>query len=1091
MIGPDGKPYQRGVFTAMREPKLSTQQKDWRQDTQFVGEEPLAFMDEVRKRAQGMIKSTQSDIKEQALLDFDQRVETERELLVRELWGKDAERARKTRIGQAMMHKIEQLARQSVRRQLNLEGDYVAVKALGFAQVINSETDSLRRELVEKKGAAERNRRAVDAIRNMNQPPPRVSSQGASQGRSPWTEGQSEGGSLLDATMDGDTDYEGALHESRGDAESGDAGADAVGEGGPAGAETAPMRIEEGALEGTWASRVANVATGSDLLMTRQNVTLPNPAGLGLKPSDMYVKLCLANRVAPISAVVGQLDPAGERLSMSGAFMSEGTAKALAATLPHMRHLGTLDLSNCVAHDGALSWLMGAAMYCPITALDASGNRLSEVGAISLARLISNKNPDGGDALPHPYEATGRDAWTVHDHDVSSAVGNVSDFFGPGPGPATPMRALYEADRTTKLSGTHPALGARSQRESFNPYDTIRQAATLSAATMVPGTRPTMRKFSAMLSATQDPAAGGVGRRPATAQAFTGGLRLRTTPGTSRVHSTGTCISAMAAEPATAAQHNLEDLAIAELPRHRVPTQSLRGVAMQQLEADDFASYREIKPLALRLPETKIMLKTLISLDLSDNPAIGSRAASVLVESLGEATRRITKVQTMPLAEIKLAGCGLTDPFMVSLGQFLEENQTVTALDLARNHLQGGAMRPLLPGLSQNQVLTHLDLSGNGLGDAAVCSLLRALLSIWREDPVRLRVQFLGIAGTRMGRRSTFALAMLLQEVHAGVGQYSKTETGLPPAFPEDWYFEVDISDHDLQGVAPVILARQLAKVATLEQRRANGEPRVGVVMNRVSTTCLDRQSIVPGDVVEGFDEAKAMGLIPDPPVTKGKKKGKGKGKGKKGAKGPKPRIVRIGELFKLQCADEEDKDILSLLVEHELLATSLETPTRVFHTMKLGGTRTYRLLGYDVPVGSRKTFDIRDLKWNERLPERGVLELNVLLGPEAPALLRSLHPLGLDASVRTHLRRPRTGRPIIEGGTTDAANDVAYWLPGLAGQAALDIMKKAADPDGEAVGEGELAGGGEASLGSKIGDGMDQTETHTIESAAATIVAA
>merc|ERR1712122_404738 len=65
---------------------------------------------------------------------------------------------------------------------------------------------------------------------------------------------------------------------------------------------------------------------------------------------------------------------------------------------------------------------------------------------------------------------------------------------------------------------------------------------------------------------------------------------------------------------------------------------------------------------------------------------------------------------------------------------------------------------PLVNVIPLNQTLTHLDLSYNGLGDAGVCSLVRTLSGIWAEDPVRMKVHFLGLAGTRMGTRA--------QEVH-------------------------------------------------------------------------------------------------------------------------------------------------------------------------------------------------------------------------------------------------------------------------------------------------------------------------------------
>ena len=77
--------------------------------------------------------------------------------------------------------------------------------------------------------------------------------------------------------------------------------------------------------------------------------------------------------------------------------------------------------------------------------------------------------------------------------------------------------------------------------------------------------------------------------------------------------------------------------------------------------------------------------------------------------------------------------------------------------------------------------------------------------------------------------------------------------------------------------------------------------------------------------------------------------------------KGPKPRVVTVGEEFKLECSNDEHKDILKLLVEHELEATAKGKVA--FWSLKLG-IRTYRLLGNNFPVGGKKaTFDIRDIK--------------------------------------------------------------------------------------------------------------------------------
>lgn len=200
------------------------------------------------------------------------------------------------------------------------------------------------------------------------------------------------------------------------------------------------------------------------------------------------------------------------------------------------------------------------------------------------------------------------------------------------------------------------------------------------------------------------------------------------------------------------------------------------------------------------------------------------------------------------------------------------------ALNLSRNVIRGPGVAPLVNVIPLNQTLTHLDLSYNGLGDAGVCSLVRTLSGIWAEDPVRMKVHFLGLAGTRMGTRATLAVATLLAGMAGTLSEFADGASGLPPAFPPSWTFEIDISDHDLSGVAPVVLARQLRKLADLPQHRDGGRV-VSVLHNHVTTTCLNRQAKLPGEVARGEEELRE--LVGEPAKGKGSKKGKGKKKGK------------------------------------------------------------------------------------------------------------------------------------------------------------------------------------------------------------------
>lgn len=63
--------------------------------------------------------------------------------------------------------------------------------------------------------------------------------------------------------------------------------------------------------------------------------------------------------------------------------------------------------------------------------------------------------------------------------------------------------------------------------------------------------------------------------------------------------------------------------------------------------------------------------------------------------------------------------------------------------------------------------------------------------------------------------------------------------------------------------------------------------------------------------------------------------------------------------------------------------------------------SRAYRLLNEDFPAGMRSQFDVRDLRWDERLPQRGKIELCVVDTPAARALSAALCPEGGSAAAR------------------------------------------------------------------------------------------
>ena len=188
------------------------------------------------------------------------------------------------------------------------------------------------------------------------------------------------------------------------------------------------------------------------------------------------------------------------------------------------------------------------------------------------------------------------------------------------------------------------------------------------------------------------------------------------------------------------------------------------------------------------------------------------------------------------------------------------------------------------------------------------------------------------------------------------------------------------------------------------------------------------------------------------PKAKKGKKKG--------GVKPPRPRPTTLGETMLIEAAEPEERAWLALLVEHELEATQRDWDARrareaaaraaqpagekkkgVAGAAKTGGkaanpnaadpgpagaggagsdptdrdpppaprplrtvrvaSRAYRLLNEDFPAGMRSQFDVRDLRWDERLPQRGKIELCVVDTPAARALSAALCPEGGSAAAR------------------------------------------------------------------------------------------
>ena len=552
----------------------------------------------------------------------------------------------------------------------------------------------------------------------------------------------------------------------------------------------------------------------------------------------------------------------------------------------------------------------------------------------------------------------------------------------------TPARAMFASSRLVKLSVMNPTVVSPSGRspQPFHPYESMKPHAHATVEGQVAGARPSaMGMFKEAQKVEADLKKGAPLPRSsilARSALRTAGLRSSIKYSSSKLHSVGTSISALAAEPPSGNMFAIQDAAAVGdtmRPRlsnattmdqftgklHHGPLQnhneSLKESAMRQYQTEEFAVYRDLKPLHMRLPSQRRMLGALKSLNLSGNAGIGARAFRALLQRLERGSQRGPKGRmVMPLTELHFSNCGLTDAVAKDLYDFLLDNATVEALDLSDNSFKAPFVGSLIKALPENNTLRRLDLSGNGFGDELCCRVLRALKDFWLAGgPKEMRLTYLGLRGTRMGRRSVFALAYFIRCIVTTVKEswIRKGEVVVPATLPADYQIVLDISGQSLDGVATVILARQLEALESLplrasrkvkppkpapnsddegdgvetenpaaedeideEEEELRRLPLVRLIATNITLTCKARQSSIPGELVEGEEELRA--LKPELFVKPKGKKGKGGKKGKKKGKGPKVVPVVIGEPFVIEAADPEQHEMLELLTEHELEAT-------------------------------------------------------------------------------------------------------------------------------------------------------------------------
>ncbi|CAG9464286.1 unnamed protein product [Pedinophyceae sp. YPF-701] len=874
----DGREFTQAAFTLTRPINPSATNRDWRDDPTHVGEDPVTFNNTVRQRAVKHIRSSQSAFAERLASEFEERVGREREILLRRLWGDRPGPAATSTFAQNLDRRVSQLARQSVRRQMALELEFLSVRSLDTRQSINREAAQYRRELKEQKQELEEQellamlreleaaepdpyetlpfQREAEAAHAAAESPTKA---GTEMARSP-SQVEMERRLLRMVQQEHDsTDRSGRLMktvvdaakvESQRQALSDDEKSDELDEDDAAeaaeGADRAQaMRARPPSFDhlGSYSerkeserSRAVNMVgswlrtrlTGEGEHFAKMpKIRLPDIGEIDQRAAERYLRECQREGAVPVATCMQELSRNPSQLHVAGVLINEGNAKALSAVLPELERLTSVRMSSCDLFDDSAVYLLRALTTCPVGSLDLSDNRLSHLTCQWIARAIADgigpipastrpgtapaQTPRHGHGGRLAMSAANVRGWTTFDAPADVAPGTPSQFLPPAtPRSAAPPEGSMHGFATMR-PGTapvrrwgQPTLGKSGR--GYNPWAEMRgaavQAAHESVAVMATGTM-TSSNFATWASAR-----GAMLSRPTSSRHTSVAKRIAEQAGV---------------RPQTAR------------PAH--PVQGLdAGEDSVVLEGD--AAQRR-----------RVMSRTLMRLDLSNNPLIRDAGAVALLNAMTAAVQpaaRSKRHRGQPMVELAMSGCGLGDATSHAAAELLAKSRTLLALDISRNHLRGPSGAALGEALRENRALRVLDLSSNGLGDAAVAAVVQSLRVQWQEYAVEgvgtFPLRRLGLVDTCMGPEATMQLAALLRSMARALEPLTQGRTPEFMKADPDVSLEVDISHNKVGGVAAACLARQIEQVEALRRTPCGQDPMGGEAEAEASERPVEAQ---------------------------------------------------------------------------------------------------------------------------------------------------------------------------------------------------------------------------------------------------------
>lgn len=156
-----------------------------------------------------------------------------------------------------------------------------------------------------------------------------------------------------------------------------------------------------------------------------------------------------------------------------------------------------------------------------------------------------------------------------------------------------------------------------------------------------------------------------------------------------------------------------------------------------------------LQPRLLTSVAAEVLAKALGSapalrtLDLSDNQLEDGKPATALFTAISKLTQlqhfamnnspdhtllstALPLITSLPLVTLSLAGCELEDEHLLEVVGLLQRN-SLTRLDLSRNHISDDGIEGLVEALPVATALTSLDLSGNEIDNQGFKTLMRFL----------------------------------------------------------------------------------------------------------------------------------------------------------------------------------------------------------------------------------------------------------------------------------------------------------------------------------------------------------------------------